>query len=248
MNNQKLTLIVKSAIAIASITACVCSVSISACNNKDAEIERINNVIEQLEEENNKANTELNNKSKQIDELNIELQEKNSELEFARQEIKDLETRVSYNPYDVTDISNTTAIHMQRALNGTALYDYAEVFTTIEDEYGINAYFVAAIAALESSWGTSDRAVNDNNLTGRGVYTKLSRGINAPTKEQNLLRTAEDLKENYLTPGGNYFKGYSSKEINQSYCLEWDSSDVNYNWYKQVNQIANELIEKANNF
>ena len=46
------------------------------------------------------------------------------------------------------------------------LKEYAEEFLQAEEDYGINACFLASIAALESGWGRSDLAKNKNNLFG----------------------------------------------------------------------------------
>lgn len=46
------------------------------------------------------------------------------------------------------------------------LKNYAEAFLQAEEDYGINACFLASIAAHESGWGRSDLAKEKNNLFG----------------------------------------------------------------------------------
>ncbi|CUP00475.1 Beta-N-acetylglucosaminidase [Anaerostipes hadrus] len=79
-----------------------------------------------------------------------------------------------------------------------------------------------AIAVHESAWGTSRRAQEDHNLTGYGVYSDSAKGINAPSKEENLLMTAKLLKESYLTKSGSHYKGTSLMAVNESYCTSGD--------------------------
>ena len=69
-----------------------------------------------------------------------------------------------------------------------------DVYKRQEEKYGVNAIGVMAIAVHESAWGTSRRAQEDHNLTGYGVYSDSAKGINAPSKEENLLMTAKLLK------------------------------------------------------
>ena len=183
---------------------------------------------------------------KRIENLENQLKQKEEELNRTKEELEKLKRPVIFNSYDVTESSGTTVTHMKRALEGTALYDYAELFCAIEKEYGINAYLLPAIAAHESSWGTSNRAVNDNNLTGLEVYEPVSRGYVSNSKVDNLLRTAELLSTEYLDENGEYYNGLGVYDINTKYCYYEDKSAPNYKWGDSIITIANELINKAN--
>lgn len=243
MNTNKITLAIFTAVYAASMVYMVdCS------NKKDEDIVNLKLMIEDANNKINDVSVELQDKDKEIESLTSELEEKNNALESARQKIRSIESKVSYNSSDVTAPSRATVTHMKRALKGTALYEHAEDFVRAEEQEGVNAFLLAGIAALESSWGTSERAKYDNNLTGYGVYNKYSRGINPNSKSEGILRTARVLRKEYLTPGGQYFNGYSARDVNTKYCFEQDMKTVDYKWSKSVSSIAYDLVEKANNF
>ena len=115
--------------------------------------------------------------------------------------------------------SNLSVEEIRLMLKGSALEEEAPAFYKCEKKYGVNAVVVMGIAIHESAWGTSRRAREDHNLTGYGVTSDSAKGINAPTKEENLLMTAKLLKEKYLVKGGAYYHGPTVKGVNQCYCV-----------------------------
>lgn len=210
-------------------------------DNKTEEVDILNDEVQSLTTQ---KELDLNT----ISGLQMELQETSDALEGARRYIEKLTGKVDFNHNDVTVISNTTITHMERALEGTALYEVADALVQAEQIYGVNAFFLAAIAAQESGWGTSDRAVNHNNLTGYGVYTSASRGARPDTKDQSILDTAQLIRENYLTVGAISYNGESVKNINKKYCFYGDQKTVDYRWTENVTRISYDLINKANDF
>ncbi len=66
--------------------------------------------------------------------------------------------------------SGLTAAELEAGLLGN-LKPYAAAFVAAERETGINAVFLAAVAALESGWNTSTVAENKNNLFGWSAAT-----------------------------------------------------------------------------
>ena len=65
----------------------------------------------------------------------------------------------TFNPYDITIPSNLNSEQFYILLGHTGLSDVAWVFTYAEEHYGVNALFLAGLTALESSWGTSNKAI-----------------------------------------------------------------------------------------
>ena len=126
---------------------------------------------------------------------------------------------IVFDPQDVTKLSNISTKEMKCALGGTELEKLAPIFVECEQEYGVNAIFLASIAALESNWGTSRRAVEDNNYTGFGVYSETAEGINAKTPSENIIMTAKKLSDDYLSEGGMYNHGVSVFGVNTKYCV-----------------------------
>lgn len=175
-----------------------------------------------------------------IEGLTTELNSKEEELNQLKGQIDEMRKEVSFNPSDVTVLSGATTYHMQKALKDTELYDLASTFVQAEQTYGVNAYVLASIVALESGWGQSERAKNgSNNLTGYAVYDRASRGETFSSKDECVLKTAELLSVHYLTPGGQWNNGVSVDGVNTKYSAdaEWDSKVVS---------IANGFINKSN--
>lgn len=150
---------------------------------------------------------------------------------------------LGFNPMNVLEKSNISVDDMYLALDNTMLYDLAPVFIECENKYGINAIFLASLAAHESNWGKSRRAIEDNNLTGFGVYSDDAVGINAPTKRDNLLQTASWLKEKYLTPGAVYYNGLSIQAINIRYCIGKNNLS-DFSWSDSIQRIGTIMFEK----
>lgn len=95
------------------------------------------------------------------------------------------------------------------------LKDYAEYFIEAEQTYGINAIFIAAIAAHESGWGRSYIAQNKNNLFG----WKGSNGYKYFNNvREGIMHVSRGLKVNYLSPDGCYFNGYTVEAVSIYYC------------------------------
>ena len=150
---------------------------------------------------------------------------------------------ITFNPNNITEISNTTVNDIYKVLKGTNLYELAPVYMEAERLYGVNAFFMIGLCAQESAWGTSYRAVHDNNLTGFGVYSDSSTGLNSETKRDNILRTASWIKRQYLTKTGLYYNGLSIKDVNTRYCIGKDGK-ADYHWSDNITSIARSLVNK----
>lgn len=196
-------------------------------SNKQAKIDDLKILIGKLEWENSEYVQQLN-------ELSIEVDKAYAQTYFDNS--------------DVTKPSNATVAHMRRALEGTSLYELSSAYIEAEEMYGVNAYFIAAITGLESSWGTSNRAENSNNLSGFAVYNNTAEGRTFESKEHCVLETAKLLSEEYLNEDGKYYNGVSAKAVNTKYCFLPDSSETDYTWYQKVTSIAIGLKNKANDF
>ena len=109
----------------------------------------------------------------------------------------------------------------------------AEYFYYIEKQYNINGIFVAAIGIHESAWGTSQIAVQKNNLFGYGAYD--SNPYNCAYTFKNYSESidliARVLVKYYLNPNGTsiyggekavgtYFNGQNLKSVNSKYATD----------------------------
>lgn len=172
--------------------------------------------------------------------LNQSIQSIKKELLATKKAIQRIEEKKSivFDPMNVRTKSNLTIQKAKTMLKGTALESCAPYFIECEDQYGINAVAMMAIAVHESAWGTSRRAREDNNLTGYGVYSDTAKGINATTKEKNLLMTAKLLKEQYVVKGGSYYEGTGLMDINEHYCTSSDwAINVTNHAYTLMNRL-----------
>ena len=69
-----------------------------------------------------------------------------------------------FNPNDLTAPCGLSVEELSPVLKG--LSDYAEEFLAAEEKYGVNAVFLASLAAFESGWGK--HCFRQNNLFGWG--------------------------------------------------------------------------------
>lgn len=229
-------------VAIAGTICCIKHTGI------EKEIKHLTDEVKTKEKQIEMINDELEKVKKENEHLNEDLVETLKQVNDAKHLIEKYNADVSFNENDVTKTSNTTENHMKRALKDTGLYKDSYYFVKAEEEYGVNAYFLAAICANESSWGNSSRAINQNNLTGYAVYSRNARGATFSSSEESIMTTAKLLKENYLTPDAICFNGYSVVDVNKKYCFLQDQKTIDYDWSKTVTRIAKDLIERANNF
>lgn len=171
-----------------------------------------------------------------IDTLNNKIEDLKNEIE----KNKRIEN-ITFDASDVTKLSGLTVDDVRAILKGTALEDLSQDFIDAEQEYHVNAFFIISICAVESGWGTSRRAVYDNNLTGFGVYSDSSSGINSNTKRGNILLTTKTLHKNYLTKGGSCYNGVSVQAVSKKYC-------TSNSWTSKITSVGNNLYSKCMNY
>ena len=201
---------------------------------------------EELNTYHNLLNIEIDKNSKLTDE-NVELKDKVSfledetlTLEIALEEFKSQHSNcrppIIYSYDNVLIPSNVTAEELVKGLRYN-LRSCAQYFVEAEKQYGINAIFLASIAAHESGWGRSSLAINKNNLFGYkqagggGTFREFS------SLEECILYVAQVLKNSYLTEGGKYYNGTSVADVNVKYCSGTD-------WAPQIDSIANSIVNK----
>lgn len=204
---------------------------------KQKTIDELKKSIDTLQEE---SKENISKATDHINSVENELKETESEKEKLQKQIDEMMKQVSLDSSNVSLPSGATTYHMKKALKGTTMYHLSNAFVDAEKEYGVNAFFLAGIVALESSWATSSRATDgSNNLTGHAVYSDSSRGSQFSSHYESVMVTARDLKRDYLTEGGQWNNGLSIEGVNIKY-----SADPN--WNVMVEEIAQDLVNKAN--
>ena len=153
----------------------------------------------------------------------------------------DRKKMVVFNANDITELSNANYEQILEMLNGTNLVKVAGTFLEAEQEYGINAIALMSIASLESSYGNSCRALEDNNLTGYAVYTDLSAGRNFSSWEKCIFETAKLISSDYINSKGKWHTGTGKNlyDINDNY-------SKNSRWASQIEQIGINYANKIN--
>ena len=122
-----------------------------------------------------------------------------------------------------------TAEELQRGLL-RELVVLAPAFVSAQEEHGIDAVFLAAIAALESGWGSYP--IHGTNLFGFG-------NMRFESREAGVDHVARFLRKAYLTEGGQYYRGVSVVNVGHHYCPVPSSR-----WPAKISQIMGEIIAR----
>lgn len=88
------------------------------------------------------------------------------------------------------------------------LLPLAKDFILAEEKYGVNAVFLASVAALESGWGKS--CFRQNNIFGWS-------GKDFLTKAECIDFVASKIAEHYLSENGKYYNGKTVSGVNICY-------------------------------
>lgn len=129
---------------------------------------------------------------------------------------------------DLTEKSGYTAEKLSKGLSGE-LFSLAEDFILAEQKYGVNAVFLAAVAALESGWGKS--CFRENNIFGWS-------GKSFESKAECIDFVASKIAEHYLSEDGKYYHGKTLSGVNVCY-------NGNGFWEEKVAQIMAMIAKKC---
>ena len=144
---------------------------------------------------------------------------------------------------NLLELSGLTAEELELGLLGD-LKPYAACFVQAEADTGVNAIFLASVAALESGWCTSRAAIEYHNLFGWNIYDSNMIGLDISSfdsKEQCIAHVAQRLRDMYLTPTtGQYFEGYSVDAVNTHY-------NGSQEWAESIKEIMLNIAERINN-
>lgn len=123
----------------------------------------------------------------------------------------------------------------------------AKYFYYIEQSYGINGVFVAAIGIHESAWGTSKIATKKKNLFGYGAYDMSSyeSAYKYDGYSYGIDMIARVLIKHYLNPKGTsiyngevstgkYYNGSNLVGVNKKYATDKNWSNAVYKWMEYL--------------
>lgn len=177
--------------------------------------------------------------------INKEKAIKQQIIDKAKQTVIDNNTRknnVHVYQANLISVSGITVEELNQVfykIGKSQMAKYSQAFIDAEKQYGVNALFIASIVAQESGWATKAGGTNGTNLTGHGVYNAQEIGTTFNSGYEGILETAKLLKEDYLTPSGKYFNGYSVEDVNLRYCLFQDMKTTDYKWSAAITSIEN---------
>ncbi len=123
----------------------------------------------------------------------------------------------------------------------THLPPLGAAFLKAERDYGVNAIVLVAIAMHESGWGNSDIARLKRNLFGYHAYDRdpFKWAETFSTYAEGVDVVAKYIRDDYLTPGGPYYRGYTTlRAVNLSYA-------TGVTWADRVTRHANWLITEV---
>lgn len=113
--------------------------------------------------------------------------------------------------FDLTRPADISGAQLDAALAavapGSPLVGWGEAFVSAARAHGVNAYYVAAHAAWDSTWGTNPVATVKNNLLGYGATASCPFDCAVPFESQqaSLDFILPLIKADYLTPGGRFY-------------------------------------------
>lgn len=147
----------------------------------------------------------------------------------------------------LTNKSGFTAKELDAGLKDTKLVGLGEDFKRAEDEYGVNAILLMAMAKHETGNGTSYLAEEKNNLFGFNAIDAdpIKAASKFETKGDSIMHVAKYLKEHYLTEDGRFYNGISTDGIGTLYASDVSWSRKVSNMMIEVSMYMLEDFEKA---
>lgn len=133
------------------------------------------------------------------------------------------------NPFLYRDLrkpTNYTAAELDKVyslmnVNGSRLAGKGAVFKEAEKRYQVNALYLMAHSALESSWGRSQIAKDKNNFFGIAAYdtTPYDSAKSFDNVDKGILGAAKWIRENYIDEGRTHL-GNKSSGMNTLYASD----------------------------
>jgi beta-N-acetylglucosaminidase len=145
---------------------------------------------------------------------------------------------------DLTELADVTGSELDAAIKtirpDSPLIGLGQTIVDVGKKEGINAFYIAAHAAWESTWGTSQLAKKKNNLFGYGAYNRCPYECawTFKTKAECIETVMPIIKANYLTEGGKYYNGPTLRGVNMNYATD-------PNWKNGIVTIMNSLASKV---
>jgi len=123
---------------------------------------------------------------------------------------------------DLTVASGENAQTINGFLAGTALAGLGDAYMQAEKTYGVSARYLVAHSIEESAWGASAIAQQENNLFGYGADDSNpdADAMSFASFSACILYVAQQVRADYLTPGGRYYHGPTLRGMNVDYASD----------------------------
>lgn len=145
---------------------------------------------------------------------------------------------------DRSGVETVTGANLDAALSGVrpnnnGLIGLGQVFVDVAREQGLNPLYIAAHAAWESAWGTSNIFNDKNNLFGYGARDSCPYecALSFDSKEDGVRHAIPLIKGDYLVEGGRYYNGPTLSGMNVRYATD-------QNWKNGIASIMNSLAAR----
>lgn len=173
----------------------------------------------------------------------------NSNVEYSKKELlASLSKNMQLNKPSGLTLEQFEKIFENEAKDKNGIFkENAKYFYYIEQSYGINGIFVAAIGIHESAWGTSKIATDKKNLFGYGAYdmNAYASAYSYNGYVAGIDMIARVLVKNYLNPKGTsiyngetatgkYYNGCTVTGVNKKYATDKNWSNGVYTWMKYL--------------
>ena len=135
--------------------------------------------------------------------------------------------------------SELSAIINKHTKNTSKMYGKGSQFVNCQNTYGVNALIMTGVGALESAWGTSNIAVQKNNLFGlNAVDTSPGTSANTFSSVDVCIKDFAEtyMSKRYLRAGYTYYRGGflgdKASGINVSYASDayWGEKIASLAW------------------
>ncbi len=118
------------------------------------------------------------------------------------------EQAFGYETLSITEPCGLSTEELESVLKGE-LKQYAQEFLNAEEDYEINACFLASIAAAESGWGEHQFRLNNIFGFGRAEFESVPKCIDY---------VSWYLRKHYLNENGKYYRGGTIEAIGRIWC------------------------------
>lgn len=154
-------------------------------------------------------------------------------IEEYRMIMNDIAQMYETNEFEIDRTVSIKSEVLESVLNDN-LVNYADDFIEISKCYNLNVYFIVAVAALESGWGTSDLSLSKNNYFGVMKADGSGNFVHYDSFKDSLESFAQLIRSEYLSENSYKYHGNTVEDIGVSY-------NGREEWVERINGLIVDL-------